>query len=76
MSTAAEVDARQADATREELRGYLTYVGERMSALRNVIVSDPRNPATLGRLDAHVIVMQAILDALAFSDHMAAEVRP
>jgi hypothetical protein len=69
--TVAEYDEQQRIAKRAELRSYLTIVGERMSSLRTVINSDPTNPATLGRLDAHIVIMRAALDALSRLDHEA-----
>jgi len=66
--TVGESDRQQRIAMRAELRGYLTIVGERMSSLRTVISSDPTNPSTLGRLDAHVVIMRATLDALSRLD--------
>jgi len=71
MTSPADFDRQQAQATRDELNRYLTAVGERLSGLRNVLVSDPLNPATLGRLDAHIAVMQAVLGALGRLDHRA-----
>lgn len=58
-------------ALRNELHGYLAHTGERMGQLSRALSETPDAPATLGRLGAHIHVMQSVLNALARLDHEA-----